>query len=81
MDSRRYASGDILPALLYKPYRNVTDWNDTTEEEALTSNKGEFFVYSAAKALAEKAAWEFVKEHPEVSLTTGAHADTLARRL
>jgi len=46
------------------------DWNDTTEEEALASGKGVFFVYSTAKALTEKAVWEFVKEHPEVSLTT-----------
>ena len=70
-----------MPAVPYKPYRDVTDWNDTTEEKALTSNKGGFFVYSAGKALAEKAAWEFVKEHPEVSLTTGTHPDTFARRL
>jgi len=46
------------------------DWNDTTEDEASTSDKGAFFGYSAAKALMEKAAWEFVKEHQEVSLTT-----------
>jgi len=70
-----------LPTVPYKPYRDVTDWNDTTEEEALTSNKGGFFVYSAAKALAEKAAWVFVKEHPEVSLTTSTHADTFTKRL
>ena len=79
--SRGYAPSDILPGLPHKPYRDTTDWNDTTEDEALTSGKSGFFVYSAAKALAEKAAWEFAKEHPEISLTTGKHTATFIRSL
>jgi len=79
LDSRGYAPDNILPTVPCKPSWDVTDWNDTTEEEALTPGKGGFFVYSAAKALSEKAAWEFAKEHPEISLTTGTHTDTSHR--
>lgn len=67
---------NILPDLPHNPYLERTDWNDTPEDEALTSTKGPLFVYSAAKALAEKLAWEFVKEHPEISLLARKHTVT-----
>jgi nucleoside-diphosphate-sugar epimerase len=52
--------------------KNLTenDWNNVTRQEALDKGMNNLFVYSASKALAEKAAWEFVKTHPEVNLTT-----------
>ncbi|OAP57164.1 hypothetical protein AYL99_07902 [Fonsecaea erecta] len=45
------------------------DWNPATYEEAKNSSNGGF-TYCAAKALAEKAAWEWIKENkPSFSFT------------
>ncbi|OBZ68542.1 hypothetical protein A0H81_11537 [Grifola frondosa] len=45
------------------------DWNPVTKEEALKSPDS-FYVYSAAKTLAERAVWDFVDEHPHIDVTT-----------
>lgn len=49
---------------------NDDDWNPATWEEASKSDD-KSFVYCASKAIAEKAAWDFVaKEKPQFALTT-----------
>ena len=45
------------------------DWNPATYEDAATTNN-KVYTYSASKALAEKAAWEFMDKNPSFALTT-----------
>ncbi|KDQ50511.1 hypothetical protein JAAARDRAFT_41972 [Jaapia argillacea MUCL 33604] len=46
------------------------DWNPLNEEEALKPGTPDFIIYSASKAVSEKAVWDFVKIHPHVDATT-----------
>ncbi|KDQ50487.1 hypothetical protein JAAARDRAFT_81852 [Jaapia argillacea MUCL 33604] len=46
------------------------DWNPATKEEALKPDAGDAIIYSASKALSEKAVWDFVEEHPDIDVTT-----------
>lgn len=46
------------------------DWNTVTVEEALAPGANPLTVYGAEKTLAEKFAWKFADEHPEVEITT-----------
>ena len=46
------------------------DWNPATYAEANDASKPGPFIYAASKKLAEKAAWDFSKEHPEMQITT-----------
>lgn len=56
------------------PWRDYTftadDWNPATYEDAIKGDKPGIWVYCASKVLAEKAAFDYVKEHPELKLTT-----------
>jgi len=45
-------------------------WCSITKEEIDTSKQDSLFVYSSAKAHAEKRIWELAKEHPDVDFTT-----------
>ncbi|KAF8896841.1 NAD-P-binding protein [Mucidula mucida] len=47
-----------------------TDWGDVTEEETLNGEHDPLWVYLASKLLAEKAAWQFIEEHPSIDLAT-----------
>lgn len=44
------------------------DWGHVTVEEALDPEKNDVFVYFASKLLAERALWQFVKEHPQLDV-------------
>ncbi len=46
------------------------DWNSVTLEEALDPAANPLTVYGAEKTHAEKFAWKFADEHPEVEITT-----------
>ena len=48
----------------------LIDWGHVTEAEALNPEKNAMFVYVAAKILAEKAQWQFVKEHPQLDVVS-----------
>lgn len=56
------------------PWRDHTftadDWNPATYEAAVKGDKPGIWVYCASKALAEKAAFAYAKEHPGLQLTT-----------
>jgi hypothetical protein len=45
-------------------------------EEALQPDKSDFYVYFASKLLAERALWEFVKEHPQLDVVTRKYCCT-----
>ncbi|TFK32304.1 hypothetical protein BDQ12DRAFT_707710 [Crucibulum laeve] len=51
---------------------NLTDseWGVVTREQAQEKADDPFYVYFASKILAERAVWEFVKEHPAVDVAT-----------
>jgi len=46
------------------------DWNPATKEQALDGKHDDFYVYVAAKALAEREVWKFAAEHPDIDITT-----------
>lgn len=46
------------------------DWNPATYEEASAKDVQGAYAYSASKKLAEKAAWDFAEEHPEMEIST-----------
>jgi hypothetical protein len=48
-----------------------TDWGSVTMEEALDPARDDFYVYFASKLLAERALWQFVKQHPQLDVVTG----------
>ncbi|KAL8372479.1 hypothetical protein RB595_002012 [Gaeumannomyces hyphopodioides] len=52
----------------YQPGRHFTDadWNPATWDEAAASTNGAF-AYCASKAFAERAMWDWMKEHPAES--------------
>jgi len=62
------------------------DWGHITEDEAKDPSRDPLFVYLASKLLAERALWEFVKEHPQLDVVTilpgfifGPYAETYPR--
>jgi len=56
------------------PWRDYTytadDWNPATYEEAIKGDKPGIWVYCASKALAEKAAFEYAQQYPDLLITT-----------
>ncbi|KAK7035345.1 hypothetical protein VNI00_011876 [Paramarasmius palmivorus] len=46
------------------------DWNPVTYEIAISGRLQGMLLYVASKALQEKTAWDFAKQHPEVKLTS-----------
>jgi len=48
----------------------ANDWNPATYEQAIKGDKPGIWVYCASKKLAERAAFDFAKEHPELKITT-----------
>lgn len=44
--------------------------NPATYEEAIKGDKPGIWIYSASKKLAETAAFNYAKEHPELQVTT-----------
>ncbi|KAI3612780.1 3-beta hydroxysteroid dehydrogenase isomerase family protein [Moniliophthora roreri] len=46
------------------------DWNPVTYEDAVSGKVQGMLLYAASKALQEKAAWDFAKQHPELKLTS-----------
>ncbi|KAF8231120.1 NAD(P)-binding protein [Tricholoma matsutake] len=62
------------------------DWGHATAEEAKEPNRDSVYVYMSAKYLAERALWEFVKEHPQLDVVTilptytfGPYPETFSR--
>ncbi|TFK65960.1 NAD(P)-binding protein [Pluteus cervinus] len=47
-----------------------SDWGTVTKEQVYAKAKDPFYVYFASKILAERAVWQFAKEHPEVDIAT-----------
>lgn len=46
-----------------------TDWNPITREQILTGTLDPLSTYAGSKALAERAVWKFVVEHPDINIT------------
>ncbi|KAI0048239.1 NAD-P-binding protein [Auriscalpium vulgare] len=46
------------------------DWAEITLEDGRTADASPFVAYTVAKTFAEKAIWDFAKEHPDVDVTT-----------
>ncbi|KAF8067002.1 hypothetical protein FPV67DRAFT_1223190 [Lyophyllum atratum] len=46
------------------------DWGVVSREEAEKQAEDPYYVYFASKNLAEKAIWEFAKDHPELDVAT-----------
>ncbi|RPD52972.1 NAD-P-binding protein [Lentinus tigrinus ALCF2SS1-7] len=59
---------------LMAAYGGVTftekDWGKTSKEELLNPELNPVSVYCGSKLLAERAAWDFAREHPELDLAT-----------
>lgn len=51
----------------------VPDWPGTTAEQVRENGEDPFFTYFGNKVVAEKAAWDYVKEHPSLDLTTSEY--------
>ncbi|KAF9023477.1 putative flavonol reductase [Hymenopellis radicata] len=47
----------------------AADWNPLTYEMASSGTLPGLGTYAVSKSVAEKSAWDFVKEHPEIKLT------------
>jgi len=47
-----------------------TDYGQGTLEEALDPTRDASYVYFTAKILAERAQWQFVKEHPQLDVVS-----------
>ncbi|KAI0043317.1 NAD-P-binding protein [Auriscalpium vulgare] len=58
------------PKLFQKVTLGDKDFGTATYEEALKPENAGFPVYAASKALAEKALWKFVGEHPDLDVAT-----------
>jgi nucleoside-diphosphate-sugar epimerase len=54
----------------------ILDWGHVTLEKALEPDRSEGYVYFASKLLAERALWEFAKEHPQLDVVTGKYPCT-----
>jgi len=48
----------------------ANDWNPATYDEAVKGDKPGMWVYCASKTLAEKAAFDYAKQHPELQITS-----------
>jgi nucleoside-diphosphate-sugar epimerase len=48
----------------------ANDWNPATYEQAIKGDKPGIWIYCASKKLAEQAAFDYAKEHPELQITT-----------
>jgi len=48
----------------------ANDWNPATYEQAIKGDKPGIWVYCASKKLAEVAAFDYAKAHPELKITT-----------
>jgi len=64
----------VMDLALGGPWRDYTytanDWNPATYEEAIKGDKPGIWIYCASKKLAEVAAFDYAKEHPELQITT-----------
>ncbi|KAI0704263.1 NAD(P)-binding protein [Cytidiella melzeri] len=60
-----------ITAAKYPDYTYLTekDWNLTTREEATAEGVLPFVAYSASKALAERAVWDFADKHPHMEIS------------
>jgi hypothetical protein len=55
-----------------KCYKYLLDWGKGSWEEALKS-KDPMFTYNNSKIFAERAAWNFAREHPLLDLATSQY--------
>ncbi|KAG6847441.1 hypothetical protein H0H93_008085 [Arthromyces matolae] len=45
-------------------------WGTASRETAAANSENDYFVYFTSKILAEKAVWDYAKEHPELDVAT-----------
>jgi len=65
------ASNPDKPEVIFSDYvYTENDWFPGTREEALDGTHPMFWVYCAAKTLAEKEVWKFAAENPQMDITT-----------
>ncbi|TFK24588.1 NAD(P)-binding protein, partial [Coprinopsis marcescibilis] len=80
--------GACLDASLKPGFAGLTftekDWASASREDIIAQAENPYYVYFAAKALAEKAVWDFAKEYPKIRVSTvlpgfvfGPYADIL----
>lgn len=46
-------------------------WGEASKEDALKPSRSAVYVYLSSKILAERAAWDFARAHPELDFATG----------
>lgn len=49
----------------------TTDWGQVTREQLAAKGDDAMYVYFASKLLAERAMWDFAKEHPKLDVACG----------
>ncbi|KAF5381745.1 hypothetical protein D9615_005640 [Tricholomella constricta] len=59
----------MIPSYSGKTF-TASDWGVVSREEVEKKADDPYYVYFASKLLAEKAIWEFAKEHPQLDLAT-----------
>ncbi|KAF8642480.1 hypothetical protein AX16_009481 [Volvariella volvacea WC 439] len=47
-----------------------SQWGEVTRAQVLEKGEDPYYVYFASKILAERALWDYVKEHPELDIAT-----------
>lgn len=52
-------------------HTRTTDWGEVTREQAIAKGDDAYYVYFASKILAERAMWDFAKEHPKLDVSCG----------
>ena len=68
-----------FPCIPAAPDLRAEDWFPITREEVLAQHlDNSWIVYSAEKALSERAVWQFADENPHIEMTTGMHIPCLS---
>lgn len=66
--------GSVLESSLKASFAGLnftdSDWAPTTHEDVLANAEDPYYLYFASKVLAEKAVWDFAREHPNVDVAT-----------
>ncbi|MBH0005027.1 NAD-dependent epimerase/dehydratase family protein, partial [Pseudoalteromonas sp. SWYJZ12] len=66
--------GSVMDPSLVPGFGGITftgaDWGVVSREEAEKKAEDPYYVYFASKILAERAIWDFAKEHPQLDIAT-----------
>ncbi|KAG6834170.1 hypothetical protein H0H93_011452, partial [Arthromyces matolae] len=67
--------GALLDPDLQSGFAGLTfdhkSWGAASREAAEAKSEDDYYVYVSSKILAEKAVWDYAKEHPELDVATG----------